>query len=216
MRPIRLLLVDDHEVLRMGLCRLFEGSQTVHVVGEAGSASEAIARADELRPDVVLMDLRLPDQSGVEACRRIRSAHPTVRVLFLTSYADRNALLSTIYAGASGYLLKQIAGKQLLGAVETVAKGGSIIDPVMSDSIVQNLRTSPAPGGIGRRVELPSQQRRVLALIAEGKTNREIASALALSEKTVINYVRIIFQKLNCNRRSQAAAYYFRTESLVE
>jgi DNA-binding NarL/FixJ family response regulator len=216
MKPIRLLLVDDHEVLRIGLCKLFEGSRTVQVVGEAASAAEALRRADEFKPDVVLMDLRLPDMSGVEACRRIRSAHPKMRVLFLTSFQDRHALLSTTYAGASGYLLKQIAGKHILSAVETVAKGGSIIDPAMGDVIVQEMRVPPVPGEIKRNITLPSQQQRVLALIAEGMTNREIASALALSEKTVINYVRIIFQKLSFNRRSQAAAYFLRNNSLVE
>ena len=207
--PIRLMLVDDHEVLRMGLCKLFERSKRIHVVGEAGNAGDAIKQADRLKPDVVLMDLRLPDQSGIEACRRIRDAHPHTRVLFFTSYQDHDALVLATSAGASGFLLKQIAGKQLIRAVETVAVGGSIIDPSVTDAIMQQMRASSAPGALGRSVVVfPPQQERVLALLAEGKTNREIAAALVLSEKTVIGYVRIIFHKLRLTRRSQAAVYF--------
>jgi len=209
MTQIRLMLVDDHEVLRMGLCKLFERSKRIHVVGEAGTAGDAVKQADRLKPDVVLMDLRLPDQSGIEACRRIRGAHPHTRVLFFTSFQDHDALVLATSAGASGFLLKQIAGKQLIRAVETVAVGGSIIDPSVTDAIMQQMRASSAPGALGRSiVVLPPQQERVLALLAEGKTNREIAAALALSEKTVIGYVRIIFHKLRLTRRSQAAVYF--------
>jgi DNA-binding NarL/FixJ family response regulator len=216
MTPIRLLLVDDHEVLRMGLCKLFEGSKTIRVVGQARNAAEAVAQADRLKPDVVLMDLRLPDGSGVEACRRIRSARPHTRVLFLTSFQDQSGLLASTYAGASGFVLKQIAGHELVHAVETVAKGGSFIDPAMTDSIVQQIRASTASGEIKRQIMLPSQQRRVLVLLAQGKTNRQIAAALSLSEKTVINYVRIIFQKLRVRSRSQAAVQFVKNEAAAE
>lgn len=209
MTKICLILVDDHEVLRMGLCKLFEGSRTIRVVGQAGNAADAVMQADRLKPDVVLMDLRLPDASGVEACRRIRSAHPNTRVLFLTSFQDQSALMASTYAGASGFVLKQIAGKQLIRAVETVAAGGSIVDPVITDAIMQEMRTSSVLATREQNiVEFPPQQRRVLALLAEGKTNREIATILSLSEKTVIGYVRIIFRKLCLTRRSQAAVYF--------
>lgn len=209
MKQIRLILVDDHEILRMGLCKLFEGSKTIRVVGQAGNAAEAVMQTDCLKPDVVLMDLRLPDASGVEACRRIRSAHPNTRVLLLTAFRDQSALMASTYAGASGFVLKQSAGKQLIRAVETVATGGSFIDPIMTDAIMQNMRTSSVLLKRNQNiVEFPPQQRRVLALLAEGRTNREIATILSLSEKTVIGYVRIIFRKLCLTRRSQAAVYF--------
>jgi DNA-binding NarL/FixJ family response regulator len=210
------MLVDDQEVLRMGLCKLFEGSKTIRVVGQAGKAADAVRQADRLKPDVVLMELRLPDTSGVEACRRIRSAHPNTRVLFFTAYQDQSSLLASTYAGASGFVLKQIAGHQLIRAVETVARGGSFIDSAMADSIVQQIRASAASGEKRRRIVLPSQQRRVLALLAEGKTNRQIAAALSLSEKTVTNYIRIVFQKLHVHSRSQAAVYFVREEATAE
>jgi len=212
MTEVRLMLVDDQELLRMGLCKLFEGSKTIRVVGQAGNAADAVRQADRLKPDVVLMELRLPDTSGVEACRRIRSAHPHTRVLFFTAYQDQSSLLASTYAGASGFVLKQIAGHQLIRAVETVARGGSFIDSAMADAIVQQIRASAASGEVRRKIVLPSQQRRVLALLAEGKTNRQIAAALSLSEKTVTNYVRIVFQKLRVNSRSQAAVYFVKDE----
>ncbi|TKS61748.1 MAG: DNA-binding response regulator [Nitrospira sp.] len=216
MTQVRLMVVDDHEVLRMGLCKLFKGSRTIRVVGQAGNAVDAVMQADRLKPDVVLMDLRLPDASGVEACRRIRSAHPHTRVLFLTSFQDQSALMASTYAGASGFVLKQIAGQQLIRAIETVASGGSFIDSAMTDAIVQQLRASAASGETRRKIVLPSQQRRVLALLAGGQTNRQIAAALSLSEKTVTNYVRIIFQKLRVHSRSQAAVHFVKSEARAE
>lgn len=216
MTQVRLMLVDDHELLRMGLCSVFEGSRRICVVGQAGTAADAVRQADRLNPDVVLMDLRLPDASGVEACRRIRAAHPHIRVLVLTAFPDQSALLASTYAGASGFVLKQIAGQQLIRAIETVAKGGSFIDSAMADAIVQQIRTSASSGQARRTIVLPSQQRRVLALLAEGKTNRQIAAALSLSEKTVTNYIRIVFQKLHVHSRSQAAVYFVKDEATAE
>ncbi len=216
MTQVRLMLVDDHEVFRMGLCKLFNGSRTIRVVGQAGNAVDAIKQADRLKPDVLLMDLRLPDASGVEACRIIRSAHPHTRVLFLTAFQDQRALMASTYADASGFILKQIAGHQLIQAVEIVARGGSFIDSAITDAIVQQIRASAAAGEKRRRIVLPSQQRRVLALLAEGKTNRQIAAALSLSEKTVTNYIRIVFQKLHVHSRSQAAVYFVKDETTAE
>ena len=216
MTQVRLLLVDDQEVLRVGLCKVFEGSKTIRVVGQAGSAADAVRQAERLKPDVVLMELRLPDASGIEACQRIRSAHPHTRVLFFTASQDQSALLASTYAGASGFVLKKIAGHHLIRAVETVARGGSFIDSAMADTIVQQIRASAASGEKRRRIVLPSQQRRVLALLAEGKTNRQIAATLSLSEKTVTNYVRIVFQKLHVHSRSQAAVYFVRDEATAE
>jgi DNA-binding NarL/FixJ family response regulator len=216
MTQVRVMLVDDQEVLRMGLCKLFEESKTIRVVGQAAKAVDAVRQADRLKPDVVLMELCLPDTSGVEACRRIRSAHPHTRVLFFTTHQDQSSLLASTYAGASGFVLKQIAGHQLIRAVETVARGGSFIDSAVADLIVQQIRASAASGEKRRRIVLPSQQRRVLALLAEGKTNRQIATALSLSEKTVTNYIRIVFQKLHVHSRSQAAVYFVREEATAE
>ena len=209
MTRIRLLLVDDQEVFRMGLCKLFERSKTMRVVGEASSAADAVIQADRLKPDLVLMELRLPDGSGIEACRRIRSAHPHVRVLFLTSCQDQSALVESTYAGASGFLMKKIAGKELSRAVETAATGGYVVDPAITNVIMQEMRASSASAASDQEIVVfPPQQRRVLALLTEGKTNRQIASVLALSEKTVIGYIRIIYRKLRLTRRSQAAVYF--------
>ncbi|HEX5645476.1 MAG TPA: response regulator transcription factor [Nitrospira sp.] len=210
MKPIRLLLVDDHEVVRLGLQSVFRQSKTICVVGEACDATDAIKQAACLKPDVVVMEYRLSDASGDEACRRILAACPGTRVLFLTSFQDKTLPLSVAHAGASGFLLKQISSKQLIRAVETVAAGESVVDPAMTDVFLQLIRRSPDSGTRQSVTVLPSQQQRVLALLADGKTNREIAAILTLSEKTVINYVRIIFQKLGLTHRGQAAAYFFR------
>lgn len=213
-RRIRLLLVDDHEVLRMGLRSLFRNAKGIHIVGEAGSVADALKQVDHLDPDVVLMDLRLPDGSGIEACRRIRATHPRVRVLFLTSFQDEEALIASTKAGASGFVMKQIAGEELIRAVETIAAGGCVVDPTMTDIVVQQMRTPSTSGSLEHNiVKFPPQQQRVLALLAEGKTNREIATALSLSERTVIGYVRIIFRKLRMTRRSQVAVYFTKVAS---
>ena len=210
MKPIRLVLVDGHDVFRLGLLSLFRKSKTIQVVGEAGDAAHAIRHATQLKPDVVVMDYQLPDASGVEACRKVLAACPDTRVLFLASFRDRASLLSATRAGASGFLCKQVSGEQLLQAVKTIAAGKAIVDPAMTDEFLQLIRSSSDSGPMQKTAALSSQQQRVLALLGDGKTNREIAEILTLSEKTVINYVRILFQKLGFTRRAQAAAYCFR------
>lgn len=210
MKRIRLLLVDDHEVVRLGLQSVFHQSKTIYVVGEAGNANDAIKQAACLKPDVVVMEYCLSDASGDETCRRILAACPGTRVLFLTSFQDKSLPLSVAHAGSSGFLLKQVSSKQLIHAVETVAAGGSVVDPAMTDVLLQQIRISPDSGTKQPVTVLPAQQQRVLALLSDGKTNREIAAILTLSEKTVSNYVRIIFQKLGFTHRAQAAAYFFR------
>jgi two-component system, NarL family, response regulator DevR len=207
---IRLLMVDDHEVLRLGLRTLFSEAGGFEVVGEAGTMAGAISSARALEPDVVLMDVRLPDGSGVEACREIRTGHPQTRVLFLTSYADDDAVLATILAGAQGFLLKEVGSDELLRAVRAVANGQSILDPAVTQRVLTRVQTLSASSTEPNEEELSPQERRVLALVAEGKTNKEIAVALNLSEKTVGNYLSNVFQKLNITRRSQAAVYFTR------
>jgi two-component system, NarL family, response regulator DevR len=209
-QPIRLLMVDDHEVLRLGLRTLFSEADGFEVVGEAGTMAGAISSARALEPDVVLMDVRLPDGSGVEACREIRTGHPQTRVLFLTSYADDDAVLATIVAGAQGFLLKEVGSDELLRAVRAVANGQSILDPAVTQRVLTRVQTLSASSTEPNEEELSPQERRVLALVAEGKTNKEIAVALNLSEKTVGNYLSNVFQKLNITRRSQAAVYFTR------
>jgi DNA-binding NarL/FixJ family response regulator len=203
-------MVDDHEVLRLGLRTLFSEADGFEVVGEAGTMAGAISSARALEPDVVLMDVRLPDGSGVEACREIRTGHPQTRVLFLTSYADDDAVLATIVAGAQGFLLKEVGSDELLRAVRAVANGQSILDPAVTQRVLTRVQTLSASSTEPNEEELSPQERRVLALVAEGKTNKEIAVALNLSEKTVGNYLSNVFQKLNITRRSQAAVYFTR------
>lgn len=209
---IRLLLVDDHEVLRLGLRTLFSEAGGFEVVGEAGTMAEAVAKARVLDSDVVLMDVRLPDGSGVEACREIRTERPQTRVLFLTSYADDDAVLATILAGAQGFLLKEVGSEELLRAVRAVAGGQSILDPAITQRVLARVQalSNPSTSTEPKGEALSPQERRVLALVAEGKTNKEIAVALNLSEKTVGNYLGNVFQKLNITRRSQAAVYFTR------
>ena len=208
--PIRLLLVDDHEVFLMGLHTLFSRVPSIRVVGEARTAATALSEALRLTPDVVLMDLRLPDGTGVESCREIRAACPTTKVVFLSSYQEDEALLAATFAGASGYLLKQIDSDALIRAVETVARGESIVDSHMTEGVLDRLRTLSTSSEKGAPAALSPQQKRVLALLAEGNTNKEIAQALGLTDKTVANYVRHIFQKIRVTRRAQATAYFLR------
>jgi len=207
-RQIRLLLVDDHEVFLIGLKTLFSRVPSIQVVGAVSSAATALSEAKRLMPDVILLDLRLQDGTGVEICREVRAVCSNTKVLFLSSYQDDEALLAATFAGASGYLLKQIDHVALTAAVEAVSKGQSIVDPQMTAAVLDHMRTmssSEKDSPIG----LSPQQKRVLELLAEGKTNKEIAQALELADRTVMNYVRHIFQKLQVTRRSQAAAYYF-------
>jgi DNA-binding NarL/FixJ family response regulator len=211
--PIRLLLVDDHEVLRIGLRTLFSEAGGFQVVGEAGTMSSAVTEASRLKPDVVLMDVRLPDGSGVEACRAIRAARPETRVLFLTSFADDDVVLATILAGADGFLLKEVSRDQLIGAVKTVAGGQSILDPAVTQRVMARMKRLTAQTTEDKSDPLSPQEQKVLALVAEGLTNKEIAVSLHLSEKTVGHYLENIFQKLQVTRRSQAAVLYARRQS---
>jgi two-component system response regulator DevR len=208
---IRLMLVDDHEVVRLGLRTLFAQAGNVEIVAEAGTVAEAVAEAGRTNPDVILMDMRLPDGTGLDACREIRSTNPLVRVLFLTSYPDEEAVMATVLAGASGYLLKEIDQVALIRAIVRVANGESILDQNATETALNQVGvlTSPArsPKG-GGPDDLSIQERRVLALVVEGKTNKEIAVKLGLSDKTVKNYLSNAFQKLRVSRRAHAAAVY--------
>ncbi len=206
--PIRLLLVDDHEIVRIGLRALFAQTDGIDVVAEAATAAEAVDEATRTNPDVVLMDVRLRDGSGVDACREILAASPTTRVLFLTSYDDDEAMLTAVFAGAHGYLLKEIGSESLLRAIKCVAAGHSILDPAATRALVEKMQSLLAAGTTGGADSLSSQEYRVLALVAQGKTNKEIATALDLSDKTVKNYLSNIFQKLRVTRRSEAAAIF--------
>jgi DNA-binding NarL/FixJ family response regulator len=203
---MKILLVDDHEIVRKGLRALLESEPDLEVVGEAGTAAEALRRVGFDSPDVVVLDVRLPDGSGVVACRDIRSAFPQVKVLMLTSYADEEALMSAILAGASGYLLKRIDSLALIESLRRVANGESLLDQEMVAKLFSALR------GGGRTTDpllskLSDQEKRILDLIAEGMTNRQIAEAMFLAEKTVKNYVSNLLTKLGMSRRSEAAAY---------
>jgi two-component system response regulator DevR len=207
---IRLMLVDDHKVLRIGLASLFHTVASIEVVAEAGSADQAVEEARRTRPDVVLMDVRLPDGDGVEACRAIISELPQTRVIMLTSYPDEDAVIASIMAGAAGYLLKHTDPERLIEAVERVAAGASLLDPEVTQAALEFMRRGASPPGEDALAALSDQERRILPLIAEGKTNREIGAELSLSPHTVKTYVSSIFQKLHLARRSQAAAFVTR------
>ncbi|MEK7800137.1 MAG: response regulator transcription factor [Nitrospirota bacterium] len=209
---IRVLLVDDHEVIRMGLRTVLGQTQGVAVIGEAGTMAEAVQQAQRLKPDVILMDVRLPDGSGIDACREILGALPGTRVIFLTSYADDDSVLAAVLAGAHGYVLKEIDSPALLEAIRSVAKGQSILDSHVTERALRWLRglhDLPATSGTD---QLSSQEERVVALVAEGKTNKEIAVALGLSDKTVKNYLANVFRKLRITRRAQAAAFFVKRQ----
>ena len=213
-QPIRLLIVDDHEVVRMGLRSLFQHVPDIEVVGEASTVANAIAEAARLLPTVVLMDMRLPDGTGVQACREILAQGRQSRILFLTSYDDDEALLAAVFSGAGGYLLKEIGGDALIKAVKSVAAGQSILDPGAANIVMQRLQSLSSTDQSAAKAELISpQERRVLALVAQGKTNKEIAAALDLSDKTVKNYLSNIFDKLHVSRRAEAAAIFSRDPS---
>jgi two-component system response regulator DevR len=205
-RALRRLVVDDHEVVRLGLVSLLARRAAFDVVAQAGSIAEAIAQAARYEPDLVIMDLRLPDGSGIEACREIRAARPQTRVVMLTSYPDEEAVLSAIMAGASGYLLKQIRGRDLVSALEAVGRGESLLDSAVTEKVLERVRRL-ASGSSDELSDLTSQERKILLLVAEGKTNKEIAAEVFLSDKTVKNYVSSILSKLNLQRRTQAAAF---------
>jgi DNA-binding NarL/FixJ family response regulator len=204
-KQIKVFLLDDHEIVRRGVRELLEAEPDITVVGEAGTAASALARVPALRPDVAVLDVRLPDGDGVSVCREIRSRMPEVSCLMLTSFGDDEALFDAIMAGAAGYVLKQIRGTDLVGAVRTIAAGRSLLDPEAASRVMarmrdQSRRTDPLAA-------LTGQERKILELIGEGLTNRQIGERLFLAEKTVKNYVSALFAKLGMERRTQAAAY---------
>jgi DNA-binding NarL/FixJ family response regulator len=204
-RSLRVLLVDDHEVVRAGLRALLEAQDGIEVVGEVGTAADAVRQVGFNAPDVVVMDVRLPDGSGVEATRKIRDRWPDVAVLVLSSFADEEALMSSIEAGASGYLLKRVDTDAIVDAVRAVGAGESLLDPAMTKQLFTKLRNTDREDElIGR---LSGQERRILTRLAQGKTNREIADEMYLAEKTVKNYVSNLLAKMGMARRSEAAAY---------
>jgi two-component system response regulator DevR len=206
-RPLRLLVVDDHEVVRQGLVSLLDRRDGFEVVAQAGSVAESIAMATRFEPDVVIMDVRLPDGSGIEACREIRATRPETRVVMLTSYPDEEAVLSAIIAGASGYLLKQIRGRELVSALVAVGRGESLLDSAVTEKVLERVRRVASGSATDELADLTSQERKILLLVADGKTNKEIAAEVFLSDKTVKNYVSSILSKLNLQRRAQAAAF---------
>ena len=203
----RILLVDDHEVVRLGLKSLLERHPQFEIVGEAASAREALEQVENNHPDVVVMDIRLPGTSGIEACEEITSRFPETRVLMLTSYAEDEMLFSAIRAGASGYILKQIGGEELVRALEAVARGEALLDPAVTQRVFQEVRRAVKEEEASAFVHLSQQEKHVLLLVSEGRTNREIAKALFLGEGTVRNYVSSILSKLGVSNRAEAAAY---------
>lgn len=205
MTETRVFLLDDHEVVRVGLRELLEAEDDLAVVGEAGTAEEALTRIPATSPDVAVLDVNLPDGSGVEVCREVRSRHPAVNCLILTSFADDDALFNAIMAGASGYVLKQVRGTDLVDAIRRVAGGQSLLDPAVTARVMERLRAPKGPED--DLAGLTEQERRILDLISEGLTNRQIGDRMYLAEKTVKNYVSNVLMKLGMSRRSEAAAY---------
>jgi two-component system response regulator DevR len=203
--PVRVFLLDDHEVVRDGLAHLLNAAGGFEVVGEAATAGEALRRIPAVRPDVAVLDARLPDGNGIDVCRDIRSAMPSVRCLILTSYDDEDAVFAAVMAGASGYLLKEIRGTSLVDAIRQVAAGKSLLDPTVTEQLLKRLRSGERPDPRGE--SLTDREREILMLIADGLTNREIGERLYLAEKTVKNHVSALLAKLGMQRRTQAAVY---------
>lgn len=200
---IRVYLLDDHELVRRGLRELLDAEDDISIVGESGSAQDSVEEALTLRPDVAILDARLPDGNGVDVCRDIRSADPSIQALILTSYEDDEALFSAIIAGAAGYVLKQIRGNDLVDAVRWVAAGRSLLDPMVTQRVMDHIRN---PQHLPDELKaLTEQERKILSLVADGLTNRQIAAQMALAEKTVKNYVSSLLSKLGLERRTQAA-----------
>ncbi|MFB8084826.1 DNA-binding response regulator [Streptomyces sp. col6] len=210
---ITVFLLDDHEVVRRGVHELLSMEDDIEVVGEAGTAADALARIPAVRPDVAVLDVRLPDGSGVEVCREIRSQDDSINCLMLTSYADDEALFDAIMAGAAGYVLKAIRGNELLTAVRDVAAGKSLLDPVATARVLERLREGKRGQNDEKLESLTDQERKILDLIGEGLTNRVIGERLHLAEKTIKNYVSSLLSKLGMERRSQAAAYVARLQA---
>jgi len=209
-QPIRVMLVDDHEVVRHGLRAMLESAGGIVIAGEAGGVREAVEVAEAVHPDVVVMDVRLADGSGIEATREIRAKRPGTQVVMLTSFADDEALFASIMAGASGYVLKQVRGGDLVQSIRTVAQGGSLLDPAVTGAVLDRLRKGKHLLRDEKLARLSAQEERILTLVADGKTNREIGDELHLAEKTVKNYVSSILSKLEVARRAEAAAYLAR------
>ena len=208
---VRVFLLDDHEIVRRGIRELLEGEPGIEVVGESGTAEEAVRRIPALRPDVAILDARLPDGSGIDVCRAVRSQDPSIRALILTSYDDDEALFAAIMAGAAGYVLKQVRGNDLVETVRRVAAGQSTLDPRVTEAVLQRLRSGPPTDPAVAR--LTGQERRILTLIGEGLTNRAIAQELGLAEKTVKNYVSSLLAKLGLGSRTQAALFATRPDN---
>lgn len=204
----RLLIVDDHQVVRVGLRTMLERFPQFEVVGEAGNVSDAVANARKLQPDVVLLDVRLGEESGFSVCKELQTFEKDVRTLVLTSYADDNAVIEAISSGADGYLLKEIGGEGLVKAIEQVAAGQSVLDPAVTRAVMGRLKHGSSSQPEDKLQILSAQEKKVLALVAEGKTNKEIGVAMGLSDKTVKNYFSNILEKLGLSRRSQAAAFF--------
>ncbi len=207
MNRLRILLVDDHEVVRVGLRALIERQAGMEVIGEAGTAREAVTQAGRLAPDVVVLDVRLPGSSGLDACQQIKARWPETRIIVLTSFPDEDVLFDAIAAGADGYVLKQVGSDDLIRALERVGRGESLLDPSVTDRVFARIRKARHRERADAFADLSRQEMEILALIAEGQTNREIGEALHLGEKTVRNYVSDILNKLGVNSRTQAAAY---------
>ena len=203
-KRLKVLIVDDHDIVRQGLAMLLARQEDLLVVGEAGTAAQAVKKARDLEPDVVVLDIRLPDGSGVEACREIRDNNKHIKVLMLTSYSNDEAVMGTIMAGASGYLLKEIRSQEIVDAIRTVGEGRSLLDPSVTAGVLERVRRGREEDPLA---QLTEQEHRILELIADGCTNREIAGEVNLSDKTVKNYVSNILGKLEVSRRSQAAAF---------
>jgi DNA-binding NarL/FixJ family response regulator len=212
MSQTTILIVDDHEVVREGLRALLNRRENFRVVGEAGTVAQAIEEAEKHKPDVIVMDVRLPDGSGIEACREIRQSRPETKVIMLTSYADEDAVFASILAGAAGYLLKQTRGTALAEAITAATRGESLLDPAVTQKVLERVRSSGQRSADDPLAALTEQEHKILLLIAEGKTNKEIADEVFLSDKTVKNYVSNILSKLNLRRRSEAAAFIARRE----
>jgi DNA-binding NarL/FixJ family response regulator len=208
--PLRVMLVDDHEVVRDGIRSMLASEDDIVVTGEAGTVRDAVDEAARTKPDVVVMDVRLADGSGIEATREIRANHPETSVLMLTSFADDEALFASIMAGASGYVLKQVRSGELVRAIRSVGAGQSLLDPSVTTSVLERLRKGKHLMKDERLARLSPQEERILTLIADGKTNKEVGDELQLAEKTVKNYVSSILSKLEVARRAEAAAYLAR------
>jgi two-component system, NarL family, response regulator DevR len=212
-RPIRLLVIDDHPVFRFGLTSLIRTVPAMEVVGEGISPDEAIDLTDRLEPDVILMDVRLRSGSGIDACREVRARRPATQVLMLSSFSDEEAVIAALFAGAAGYLIKDTEPAKLIEAIETVARGGSLLDSSSTQTLLTWMRREESNPATDPLAGLTVQERRILPLIAEGKVNREIASTLSLSEHTVKTYISNVLQKLHMTRRSELAAFVSRLDT---